>query len=424
MHRRSLYSIAVFLLAVTASVRAQTQSAATTPLTIDEAVKEALDHNLTLIAERYSVSVARARTLTASLRPNPVLTLSGYIPDHSVYDNDISPIDTVVRTDVILERGGKRESRIQVAQEDLSIAELQLLNTVRTTVFDVQDAFVEVALAKVNLALARESLDGFNRLVQVNTERVRTGDLAGVELERVRLAALQFQNDVRQQEAKLTIARGHLKSLLGRTGPESIDVTGELRRDAAPVDVEAVRARALRERPDLRALNQQQARSLADIRLQLAQGKIDYTVSGEYHHQKQGLPTPAAGNMYGVFFSAPIPIFNRNQGEIARAREEAQQTEARTHALEAGISSEVQTAYESYSAARQVVDTIESQMLTKAENVRSTTEYSYREGEASFVEFLDAVRAFNETMQTYNEARADYARSLYQLDSISGVVMP
>ena len=53
-------------------------------------------------------------------------------------------------------------------------------------------------------------------------------------------------------------------------------------------------------------------------------------------------------------------------------------------------------------------------------DVRSITEYSYKRGEATFVEFLDAQRAFNETMQGYNEARAELARSLYLMDSISG----
>jgi cobalt-zinc-cadmium efflux system outer membrane protein len=60
-------------------------------------------------------------------------------------------------------------------------------------------------------------------------------------------------------------------------------------------------------------------------------------------------------------------------------------------------------------------------MLEQARDVRTTTEYSYRRGEASLVEFLDAQRAFNDSMQTWNEARADYARSLYLLESLAGM---
>ena len=80
-------------------------------------------------------------------------------------------------------------------------------------------------LAKLNLALARDNLEAFNNVVQINTERVRTGDLSQVELSRSRLAALQFQNDVRQQETKLRVARNRLSTLIGR-GPngDALDV--------------------------------------------------------------------------------------------------------------------------------------------------------------------------------------------------------
>jgi cobalt-zinc-cadmium efflux system outer membrane protein len=393
-------------------------------LTLDEAVREALEHNLTLLAERYSLAVADARILTAQLRPNPVITANAMFPDATVFANNISPREQVFRTDVVLEGGGKRDRRIEVAQAAKSVAELQFLNTMRTVVLDVENAFVDVVLAKLNATLAHDSLDAFNALVRVNTERVRTGDLSAVELARSRLAALQFQNEVRQQEAKLAIARNKLNTLLGRNRAGSIDAAGELRREGDPVNVELLRERALALRPDVLALRRDQARSAADLRLQIAQGKIDYTVSGEVHHQHQPGPPDASGFLYGVYASVPLPIFNRNQGEVERARQEAAQIAARLRALEADVNHEVDAAYESYAAARDVVGTIEAQMLSQARDVRSTTEYSYRRGEASFVEFLDAVRAFNETMQSYNDARADFARSLYTLDAIGGGPAP
>jgi len=269
-----------------------------TVITIDEAVHEAIDRNLTLVAERYSVSVAQARILAARLRPNPVFTYNGLLPDRVIFDNNVNPIEHVFRTDVIVEGGGKRERRIEVAERARSVAELQVLNTMRTIVLDVQSAFVDVALATNNLTVARESLDAFNALVTVNIQRVRTGDLSQVELARSRLAALQFQNDVRQQASKLVIARNKLKMLMGRTDPEPIEVAGDLRRDTAALDLDVIRRRALERRPDVEALRRDQARSMAEIRLQIAQGKVDYTVSGEFHRQRA--PHDIVGNQYGV----------------------------------------------------------------------------------------------------------------------------
>lgn len=397
-------------------------AAQSTALTIDQAARLALDRNLTLVAERYSVDVAQARILTARLRPNPVFTYNAMLPDATIYDNNVNPFEHVFRADVVLERGGKRERRIEVAEQGRSVAELQLLNTMRSIVLDVQSAFVDVLLAQQNVALARTSLEAFNDLVRVNTERAAAGDLARVELTRSSLAALQFGNDVRQQESRLTIARNRLKTLLGQTGPGDVEVVGEMRRDAEPVDLLQVQTRALTLRPDLLALRRDQARSASEVRLQLAQGSVDYVVSGEFHRQRA--PNNVVGNQYGLYVSVPVPLFNRNQGEIERARQESRQLEARVVALEAEVRRDVQGAHLEYTAARDIVEAIEREMLAKATDVRAATEYSYRRGEASLIEFLDAVRAFNETMQTYNQARADFARSLYTLDSISGKVNP
>jgi len=396
-------------------------SAQTPPLTVQQAVSEAIDHNLSLIAERYNVTVAQAAVVTAGLRPNPVVTVNAMLPDGDLVESGIATREGVLRTDYVLERGGKRERRVEQATLAKSVAELQLLDTTRKLVLDVETAFADVQLAKLNLALARENLATFNNVVSINVERVRTGDLAQVELARSRLAALQFQNDVEQQTVKLEIARNRLAVLLGRKSGEAIDVAGELRRDAAAVDHDAVKARALEQRPDLRAARSDQARSTADLRLQLANAKIDYTISGEYHREHGG---GFDGNAYGVFFSAPLPIFNRNQGEVARADVQRTQLEAKTRALESDVVADLDAAFAEYTSARQIVERIERDMLAQARDVRSTMEYSYRRGEASLVEFLDAVRAFNDTTRSYNEARADYARSLYTLDALSGKVTP
>jgi len=411
---------AALCVAAMAGGRASAQAPA--PLTIDQAVSEAVDHNLAVIAERYNLAVADARVLTASMRPNPVLTASVMLPDSTIFNSNINPREGIVRGDVLLERGDKRDRRIEVAREARGVSELQLQNTVRTLVLNVQSAFIDVQQAQADLQLARESLAAFNEIVSINTERVRSGDLASVELARSRLAALQFQNDVRSRDTKLAVAIHRLRALLGRTDASPIEVTGELRRDTAALRPEALHQQAMQLRPDLQALQRDQARSAADVRLQLAQGKVDYTVSAEFHRQLA--PGSLSGNEWGLFFSAPLPFFNRNQGEIERARQEARQATARISALQSDITSDLRSAWEQYTTTHELVDTIEQQMLNQARDVRDTTAYSYRRGEASFIELLDAQRTFNDTMQGYNEARAEFARSLYTLDALTGGARP
>ena len=392
-------------------------------ITIDQAIREAINNNLGLVAEKLNIPLAEARLVTARLRPNPVLTVDGDYLDilgtgFTVGTNNAGPSEAAVRADFVIERGKKRENRIAVAELGKSVAELSVLNTLRGVILDVENAFVDVLLAKETLALAQENLKALNAIVEVNTNRVRAGDLAQVELVRSRLAALQFQNAARQAEFRLHSARHKLQVVMGRKEFEhGFTVDGEMRKDPDLIDIRPLRELAQKLRPDLKAIQQDQARSAADLRLQIAQGKVDYTVGTVYHRQQS--PT-GTGNSMGFYLSLPIPVFNRNQGEIERARVEHQQLEARINALRASIAAEVEVSYEQYSTSRIMVESLEKEMLQQAREVRNTTEYSYRRGEASLIEFLDAQRAFNDTIQSYNEARADYARSLYQIDSISG----
>jgi len=391
-------------------------------LTLDEAINEAIASNLNLIAERYNLSVAEARIITARLRPNPVLTVEGdHLPLLGTEFNSINmagPPEYAVRTDFILERGGKRDDRIAVAENNKEVVGAQLQNTIRLLVLDVQNAFVDVLQARDNLNLARENLDAFTQIVGVNQTRVRTGDLAEVEFLRTQLAQLQFENSVRQAELRLTTAQAKLRLLIGRKRDDpAFQAVGELRNDTVSLNRELLRQQAIQLRPDLQAVVHDQARSAAELRLQIAQGKVDYTVGTEARRQ-QGIA--GTGNSLGLFFSTNLPVFNKNQGEIERARQEQQQLVARYRALEASIDNDVDVAYAQYELARNTVERIEGTMLNKARDVRQITDYSYRRGEASFVEFLDATRAYNETIQTYNEARAEYARSLYLIDSVAG----
>ena len=392
------------------------------PLTIQQAVAEAVQKNLNVLAEKFSVPIAEAHIISARLRPNPVLTIEGdhlnLLPPRYNSENMAGPPEYSIRTDFVFERGAKRQRRIDMAQAAVSTAQLQFLNTVRLVVLDVQSAFVELLQAKADLALAQETLDAFHQTVQINTSRVRSGDLAEVELIRTQVAELQFENAVAQARLKVDVGRAKLQVLLGRRKADALpDTTGDFRRAEIGMTVEALRSQAFVSRPDYLALERDVARSQAELRLQLAQGKADYTVGSEYRRQ-QGLA--GTGNSLGFFFASNLPIFNRNQGEIERARQEQSQAEARIRALQATIENDVQTAYLQYKTAQDSLRRVEGSMLSKATDVRQITERAYRRGGASFLDFLDAQRAYNDTVQLRNAASADYAKSLYAIDAAIG----
>ncbi len=390
-------------------------------LTLNQAVSEAIEKNAGLLAERANIAIADARILTARLRPNPVLSAGGNHLDFlgTGFDdiNGGGPTEVTLRSEFTVERGGKRPARIAAAEAARSVVELQFLNAARTLALEVQNAFVDVLLAKSALALARENLEFANTTVNVNEVRLKAGEIAELELARSRLAVLQSENSVRRAELQVRTSLTRLETVMGRAKRSpGFDVAGELRRDAAIPDQDEIQRLAAELRPDLRGLRRETERAGAEWKSQIAQAKPDLTFGAEYIRQQVN----AKANSLSFEIGIPIPVFNRNQGEIARAAAEQRQAELRLRALEASIAGEIESAWRQLVTARDLLHSIENRMLRQAREVRDITEFSYRRREATLLELLDAQRTFNETMQAYNEARAEYARSLYVVDSISG----
>ena len=393
-------------------------------VTVSQAVAEAIANNPGLIAERLGVTVAQSSVITAGLRPNPVASTSA---DHldllGTGFNDVNnagPPEYSLRVDLPWERAHKRELRLDAAGYQKKIAEQKLADSVRRLTLDVTLACVDVMEAKAKLSLANENLRSLESLVGVNERRVSAGSIPPIELTRSRVAMLQFRSSVKTAELALTTARLRLQTLLGRTpGPLLVDVSDGLKVSLpqSPPDLPRIEQAALTRRPDLQAVRLDQARSQADLRLQVAQGKVDYTVGAEYRRQ-QGLN--GRGNTLGFFFSAPLPVFNRNQGEIARATAEQQQIRKSIEALQAEISGEVNNAWQEYETARVLVGEIERDLLGPSQQARDTTAYVYQAGASSLIDVLDSQRAFNETMSAYYSAQADYRRATSRLASAVG----
>jgi cobalt-zinc-cadmium efflux system outer membrane protein len=403
------------------------QLSAEAPMTLKQVVEEALERNLALLAQRYEISIAEARQLQARLRPNPRLNVENNFLD--VFGANSGPgqapagpaeTDTVVFFEI--ETAGKRRLRTEVARQAAASAREAFLDARRTLILEVQNAYLDLVLARENVRTLRDILQTFENLVKINKTRYEAGEIARVELLRSEVAALQFHNQLRQGELRARQEAVRLQRLMGRPAPAAdFDVAAELRRDEPAKGVEELVAAALAARPDLAALRRELERLDAEVRLQraLALPNVDFGFS---HHKQYIGPFP--GQTAGFRFEIPLPLLNRNQGEIERARQEREQAAARVRALEQQIRAEAASAWEQHLTARQLLESIEKEMIAQAVRVRDIIQFSYRRGEASFIDLLDAQRTLSEAMRGYNEARVEYARTLYLLDAIAAREAP
>ena len=392
-------------------------------VTLREAVSQALARNPDLAAAKADIAIAEAKMVTARLRPNPVLSFTG---DHldilGTGFNDVNgggPAEIAAGFEYTVLRGGKRVRRMDVARQTRDVTEFRYRDSSRSLVLGVENAFIDALLTRETIELDRQNLGFFRQIVTIDEARWKSGDIAEVEFVRSRLAALQYEAAVRQAEQRHREALLKLQTLMGRgRSLPDFDVDGSLDRSAPVPPLETLREQAFDSRPDLLALRRDAGRAASSVALERANAKQDWTLGTEYRRQQEN----ARANALTVGFSVPLPVFDRNQGEIARAEQERKQAEIRVTALEQQISGEVETAWWAATSARGLLETIQGAMLESARSVRDITEYSYRRGDASLLALLDAQRAFNDTMQAYIEARAEYARSLYELDNVCGKV--
>jgi len=228
---------------------------------------------------------------------------------------------------------------------------------------------------------------------------------------------LQFRGQVQRAQLGVTRARTRLQGLLGPQAlGQPIDIVGELKVPLAPatMPLEKLHELAIESRPELQTVRLTQMRNAADLKLQLANGKVDLTYGTEYRRQ-QGVN--GTSNSMGIFLSVPLAVNNKNQGEIARVQAEQRLYARQLEALAANAKNEVTGAYEAFVSARELVESIERDLLDSAKKARDTADYVYRAGASSLLESLDAQRALNDSMQSYQEALGDYRRSVVSLNA-------
>jgi cobalt-zinc-cadmium efflux system outer membrane protein len=414
-----LYRIVTILLLATAS---PLRPATADTLTVDEAVAQGVAQNLELLAERFAVPIAEARLVAARLRPNPSLSAGA---DHldllgTNYDEDnaAGPPEYSGRFDYTVETGKKRTHRIELARREIAVARWQLKRAIQQRTLEIQEAAVNVQLARMTLDVAQANHRAFTKFVELSRHRHSAGDISQVELTRSEVLSIQFENAVLTAEREHGIAREKLQRLLARTGTSSlVDIEGPPVRERDLMSLDALERLAFEERPDLRAVREELVRAQADLELQRSIGQQDITLGSEYRRQN-GLA--GRGDSLGFFVSTPLAAYDRNQGEVARARQELERSAVLILAKENEIRQEARVAHRQGETAMKVVSRLEKGMLEKSQQVLDTMMYSYQRGEATFLDVLEARRAQNDTQATYNEARADLARALYRIDCITG----
>lgn len=384
-------------------------------LTLAEAKRIAYLRNWDLLAAKSDLDIATAQRMVAHEFPNPVASFStlkinvdnhpsGTSPGNGFWDRNY---DNIAAVNQLIEIGGKRRARKDSAAAGLASAEARLADARRTLDAGVTQAYVTVLLAEEKRHILNDSAASLRKEAGIAEARQRAGEISLADRSQIEIAAERLELDAVSAEAEAHNAAVALETLLGEKQPrgtlrltDSIGPLAEIR--PAETNMQAALAR----RPDIRAAQSARAKAEADMRLQKAMRIPDPTFLGQYEHEPPDQP-----NTIGLGVSFPLPIWNRNRGNITAAQATIEQAGVQLAKMEAQAAAEIVAAQTTYSSALSRWQRYREQLVPKSRQIQETVAFAYEKGGATLLDLLSAQRNDNDVRLATAQAAADTANA-------------
>jgi len=379
--------------------------------------------NPSLKAAQLNIDESRAAEITPYLRPNPDWTIATDGTQISRFNGVWRPFaGTQVSKGIsyLHERQHKRELRLEGAKKSTEIAASTYLDQERTLLFNLRNAFVQTLQAKVVLQNARENLDYWDWELDVNRTRYKAGDLALADLNRLELQRVQFESDFETATVNLRTAKIQLLMLLNdRTPIEQFDLTGPYDFVEQLLPLEEFRNVALESWPDLKAAMQQIELAESAHRLAIANGSTDPTFSAWVTHNPS-FNNPYDNNTFGASITIPLRIFDRNQGEKARTQIDIRRNQRLRDATRAQVFSDVDSSYVTVLSPLNLLRPYKTKYLPLSTDVRDRIAFSYKNGGASLLDYLDSEKSYRDTRLAYLNLIGSYLTAAAQMNMEAG----
>lgn len=375
--------------------------------------------NLSLISAEFGLETAQAQKLIAAAIPNPELSLYSQelAPNYPVSSN--GPV-IYVSVSQLIETAGKRRLRMENSQLGEQAAEADLRDAIRTLSQAVRRAYFDLLLAQKIMEAASDQGRHVQRLVDVQQQRFDVGDISERDLTRMKIEALKSKSDLDRASAQVVSARAQLAVFLA--WPEDTrdisvqDLWPDGKLFAELKDDATATATALDHRPDLLAARTRYSQAKHGIDLAKAQRIPDVRISAGFAHDLGNYVQNGAT----LGLSVPLPLFYRQEGEIAQAGIRSNDAELRVKQTEIAVRSEVATAFAAWVSTNAIVRRYESEILQKAKHIRDSAELAYTSGSTDIIDLIQAQRDYRNTILDYYQAQANRAYAYTDLKMALG----
>ena len=400
-------------------------------LTLDQAITQLLQNNIDMRSKFYEITQAEADILSAGLRANPVFYADGQLVPYGRYTRSRPGGQTQYDVNISypLDLSRKRQARTLYATRAKRTIEAQYQNAVRGNIDQLYTSFLNVLAARQTVYYARESIKGLTRLHDVTNELYRRDEATIADVKRVQVTLNAAQIGLDDATESLRKAKLDLGTLLNIPAEqvEKLDLRGTIEdRGPPPPPVEELERIALAVRPDVVSYRLGVSTAEANVRLQLANRYSDvYVLYQPYTFQDNspiGLKSPVS---WALGVTAPLPVYNRNQGAIARARLNVPQSQLELQRVERQVSNEVRSAVNEYEVTARMVQRIRDDLEPAARAIRDATSRLYTGGEKNKIDYLNAQREYQDVVKQYLDILIRHRRAMLALNTVVGQrVMP
>ena len=393
-------------------------------MTLDAAIEELIQQNLDLFALRLEIPMAEADVLTANLRSNPVFYADTQLIPYGHYSflRPGGPAQTDININYPLDVTLKRRARRLSARQAKRVAEAQLQDAVRLQIDNLYTVYVNVVAARLTVQYSQKYVEGLRRLLKLNQELLGRGFIKPSDVLPIKTHLQRAELQVRESMQALAKSQMALAQILNRPLTEPIQVRDYFRdvnKLSMPTDVLVQKAVATR--PDLMAIRLGIQRAEADVRLARANGYPDvYLLYQPFTYQNNtylGVPSASSWTL-GV--TATIPLYNRNQGNIRRAKINVTQTQVQAASLVRTVESDVINAVREFELSLKSVEELEAEIVPSARKVRDAAYLRWQGGETSALEYLDAQKDYNEVVRDYRDALIRHRNAMLDLNTAVG----
>lgn len=383
-------------------------------VTLVDALSAALRNNPMLEAYSYEIRVREAKTLQASFLPNPEINVEienfgGSVPLRGFNESELT-----LSVGQLIELGGKRSKRTEVAALNSDLAAWDYEATKLFVFSEVVKSFNAVLAAQEKKSLQSEIIDIAEQFLQRIEYRVKAGNLSPAETARARVELSSNRILLQAAQRELASARYRLAATWGGEKPSFDSVNGDLNAIVSIPPFKSV-LNLISQNPQVARWAVEMQMREQELQLAKANRMPDPTIAGGYRRLND-----VHASAFVMSLSLPLQIFNRNQGNIERAKLRTRQAKYQKQAIELDIKVRLTESYNRLASVYEEIQTLKTDILVQAESAYQTINQGYNMGKFSFLDLLDAQRTLFDVRSRYLDALREYHYQRAETEKLVG----